>query len=88
MFGFFLCDNYPTDWDSAQANDVALFRRLFHSLLELGVYLAPSPFEAAFLSTAHSAQVIQDTLAAWEIALQRLQVQISDVESPVENRIS
>jgi len=48
----------------ATACDVAAFNRFFHGMLERGVYMAPSAFEAGFVSIAHSEQVIADTLAA------------------------
>jgi glutamate-1-semialdehyde 2,1-aminomutase len=57
--------NYP---DTAQS-DVPRFRRFFHSILRRGIYLAPSPFEAAFLSTAHSHADLDKTVAAFAEAL-------------------
>ena len=53
MFGFFFRREPVRDFQGAKGSDVALFRRFFHAALERGVYLAPSPFEAAFLSAAH-----------------------------------
>jgi glutamate-1-semialdehyde 2,1-aminomutase len=46
------------------ASDAALFRRWFHGMLEAGVYLAPSPYEAGFLSASHGEAEIDATLAA------------------------
>ena len=54
MFGYFLTQYPVTDWDSAADLDRALFARFYQVMLENGVYLAPSPFEAGFVSTAHS----------------------------------
>jgi glutamate-1-semialdehyde 2,1-aminomutase len=51
-----------TDYDSARTSDQGLFVRYYKSMLEQGIYLAPSPFEAAFLSTAHSKEIIQKTI--------------------------
>jgi glutamate-1-semialdehyde 2,1-aminomutase len=48
----------------ATACDVAMFNRFFHAMLRRGVYLAPSAFEAGFVSIAHTEQVIADTLVA------------------------
>ena len=45
-------------------SDSARFAKFFHLMLEEGVYLAPSAFEAGFLSTAHDEQVLEATLAA------------------------
>jgi glutamate-1-semialdehyde 2,1-aminomutase len=53
MFGYFLTEDQVTDWDSAAALDRSLFVRFYQVMLENGVYLAPSPFEAGFVSTAH-----------------------------------
>ena len=54
MFTFFFTDQPVTDYDSAKRSDTARFGRFFRLMLERGVYLAPSQFEAAFLSAAHS----------------------------------
>jgi glutamate-1-semialdehyde 2,1-aminomutase len=53
MWGFFFRDGAPRSYDDAKQSDSALFRRFFHAARERGVYLAPSPFEAAFMSAAH-----------------------------------
>jgi len=54
MWGFFFSENPVRNFADAKASDVALFRKFFHAALERGVYLAPSPFEACFMSAAHS----------------------------------
>ena len=64
MFTFFFSPDPVTDWDSAKKCDTARFGKFFHFMLERGVYLAPSQFEAAFLSTAHSEEDIRYTVAA------------------------
>jgi glutamate-1-semialdehyde 2,1-aminomutase len=64
MFTFFFTPDPVTDWESAARGDKAEFARLFHFMLERGVYLAPSQFEAGFISTAHSAADIQRTVDA------------------------
>ena len=69
MWGFFFSAEPVRDFRGAQASDVALFRRFFHAALERGVYLAPSPFEAAFMSAAHGDAVIDDALERLEDAL-------------------
>ena len=46
------------------ACDGARFNRFFHAMLEEGIYLAPSAFEAGFVSASHDAEVIEETLAA------------------------
>jgi len=64
MFGLFFTDRRVETYDDATACDTAMFNRFFHAMLERGVYLAPSAFEAGFMSMAHSEQDIADTLQA------------------------
>jgi glutamate-1-semialdehyde 2,1-aminomutase len=64
MFTFFFTSDPVTDWDSAKKSDTQRFRRFFQAMLERGIYLAPSQFEAAFLSAAHTGEDIERTLAA------------------------
>ncbi|HUK18854.1 MAG TPA: glutamate-1-semialdehyde 2,1-aminomutase [Bryobacteraceae bacterium] len=64
MFTFFFTDQPVTDWESARRSDTARFARFFRAMLERGIYLAPSQFEAAFLSAAHSEEDIDETIAA------------------------
>ncbi len=69
MWGYFFNDAPVTDYATAQQSDGERFRRFFHALLRRGVYLAPSPFEAAFVSLAHTDDDIARTLTAVEAAL-------------------
>ncbi|MBR0345164.1 MAG: glutamate-1-semialdehyde 2,1-aminomutase [Rudaea sp.] len=64
MFGLFFSAEKVETFAQATACDVAAFNRFFHAMLDRGVYLAPSAFEAGFISTAHSEQDIADTLDA------------------------
>jgi glutamate-1-semialdehyde 2,1-aminomutase len=64
MFTFFFTDKPVTDYESAKLSDAQRFARFFRLMLERGVYLAPSQFEAAFLSTAHSEEDIRRTIDA------------------------
>ena len=64
MFTLFFSPDPVTDWDSAKKCNTARFGEFFHFMLERGVYLAPSQFEAAFLSTAHSEEDVRYTVAA------------------------
>jgi glutamate-1-semialdehyde 2,1-aminomutase len=69
MFGLFFTEqDKVTDFAGATACDQDRFRRFFHIMLELGVYMAPSAFEAGFISAAHSDADIDATLAAAERA--------------------
>jgi len=64
MFTFFFSPDPVTDWESAKKCDTARFAKFFHFLLERGVYIAPSQFEAGFVSAAHSEADIRATVAA------------------------
>ena len=65
MFGFFFTGEKSVDtFAKVMACDVERFKRFFHGMLDAGVYLAPSAFEAGFLSAAHSAADIDATIAA------------------------
>jgi glutamate-1-semialdehyde 2,1-aminomutase len=66
MFTFFFTDRPVVDWDTAKTSDTSRFGAFFRSMLERGVYLAPSQFEAAFLSAAHTAEDVANTAAAAE----------------------
>jgi glutamate-1-semialdehyde 2,1-aminomutase len=69
MFGFFFRAEPVRSFGDARASDVSLFRRFFHAALSLGLYFAPSPFEAGFLSAAHGDAEIDVTLERVESAL-------------------
>jgi len=64
MFGLFFSAEKVETFAQAMACDVTRFNRFFHAMLERGVYLAPSAFEAGFMSTAHSEDDIAATLEA------------------------
>jgi glutamate-1-semialdehyde 2,1-aminomutase len=64
MWTTFFTNETVTDWTSANKSNRELYGRFFHAMLEQGVYLAPSQFEAAFVSSAHSDAIIDQTIAA------------------------
>ncbi|MBI3328847.1 MAG: glutamate-1-semialdehyde 2,1-aminomutase [Nitrospinae bacterium] len=64
MFCVFFTHQPVTDYASANTSDTAKFRRYFHALLDAGVYIAPSQFEAGFVSTAHTDSDIERTIEA------------------------
>jgi len=64
MFTFFFTDQPVTDYETAKRSDTARFARFFHHMLARGVYLAPSQFEAGFVSAAHSEADIAATVEA------------------------
>jgi glutamate-1-semialdehyde 2,1-aminomutase len=69
MFGLFFTSEQVSSYAQATAADVGLFNRFFHGMLQRGVYLAPSAFEAGFISSAHSDQDLADTLDAARAAM-------------------
>ncbi len=72
MFGLFFTSGRVTEFDHAANANVDRFNRFFHAMLDEGIYLAPSAFEAGFISTAHDTAVLDATLAAAERVLSRL----------------
>jgi len=73
MFGFFFHPGPVESFAQAQQSDAAAFRRFFASMLESGVYLAPSAYEAAFVSLAHRPRDLDQTLEAARKAFKRSQ---------------
>jgi len=72
MFCAFFTEGPVTDWSTARAADTARYGRFFQAMLAAGVYLAPSQFEAGFMSIAHDDAVIDQTIAAARSAFQSL----------------
>jgi len=64
MFTWFFTEGPVTDWDSAARSNTEAFGRFHRAMLEAGVYLPPSQFEAAFLSAAHTDEDVRQTVAA------------------------
>jgi glutamate-1-semialdehyde 2,1-aminomutase len=69
MWGFFFRAEPVRNFADAKTSDVDRFRRFFHAALDRGVYLAPSAFEAAFMSSAHSDRDLDDTLGRLDDAM-------------------
>ncbi|HVF10452.1 MAG TPA: glutamate-1-semialdehyde 2,1-aminomutase [Abditibacteriaceae bacterium] len=72
LWTLFFAPQPVTDYASAKHSDTGAFARFFHAMLERGVYLPPSQFEAAFISLAHSQRDIDDTIVAAREALKQL----------------
>ncbi|HEY1682456.1 MAG TPA: glutamate-1-semialdehyde 2,1-aminomutase [Candidatus Tumulicola sp.] len=72
MFCAFFTDGPVTDLESAMRSDTEAFSRYFAEMLDGGVYIAPSQFEAGFLSTAHTTRHVEQTLAAADSAFSRV----------------
>ncbi|SDE94978.1 glutamate-1-semialdehyde 2,1-aminomutase [Sporomusa acidovorans] len=64
LFGLFFNEQAVYDYNSAKRSDVTAFNIYFHAMLEQGIYFAPSQFEAAFMSGAHTQEDIEATIAA------------------------
>jgi glutamate-1-semialdehyde 2,1-aminomutase len=72
MMTSFFTSEPVVDWDSAKRSDTKRYGRFFHRMLEQGIYLAPSQFEAAFLSIAHTSADIERTIKAARTAFKAL----------------
>ncbi|HET7749234.1 MAG TPA: aspartate aminotransferase family protein, partial [Terriglobales bacterium] len=64
MFTWFFTEGPVTNWRTASKSDTEAFGRFHRAMLEAGVYLPPSQYEAAFLSAAHSDDDVHQTVAA------------------------
>jgi len=69
MITVFFTKEEVTDFESAKTCDLDVFAKVWHVLMQNGVYWPPSQFEAAFLSTVHSKEDIANTIKAFETAL-------------------
>jgi len=72
MFTTFFSKTEPKNWSTVKVADTTRFAQFFREMLENGVYLAPSQFEAGFISTAHTDEVIDHTIGAAEKAMREL----------------
>ncbi|HSH98088.1 MAG: glutamate-1-semialdehyde 2,1-aminomutase [Methylophilaceae bacterium] len=64
MFGIYFSEKVPTSFDEVMATDKEAFNQFFHSMLDAGIYLGPSAFEAGFVSAAHGADELARTIEA------------------------
>ncbi len=62
MFGVYFSENIPASFQDVMQSDRARFNAFFHAMLDAGIYLAPSAFEAGFVSGAHSQEHVEATL--------------------------
>jgi len=72
MFGLFFCEGPVHNFEDAKKSDVTKFGRFHRGMLEQGIYLAPSQFEAGFTSLAHTESDIDRTLAAAKIVMSQM----------------
>ncbi len=71
MFSMFFTDQEIVDFESVKTSDTEFFKRYFNAMLEEGIYIAPSQFEAGFMSALHTDGDIQKTIEANRKALQQ-----------------
>jgi glutamate-1-semialdehyde 2,1-aminomutase len=62
MFGIYFAAKAPASYAEVMASDKEAFNRFFHRMLDAGVYLAPSAYEAGFVSAAHTAADVEETV--------------------------
>ena len=72
MFGFYFADQVPTSYEAVTKTNIDAFKKFFHLMLDEGVYLAPSAYEAGFTSIAHDNAVIDAIIAAAEKSFEKL----------------
>jgi glutamate-1-semialdehyde 2,1-aminomutase len=63
MFGLYFAERIPTSFAEVTQSDIPRFNTFFHTMLDAGVYFAPSAYEAGFVSSAHDDAVLDDTIA-------------------------
>ena len=72
MFSLFFSEQPVHNYEDALQSNQKTFKSFFHSMLKLGVYLAPSPFESSFISMAHNQMILDETIQAADQALRNL----------------
>jgi len=72
MFGFYFANAVPASYEAVTKTDIEAFKKFFHLMLDEGVYLAPSAYEAGFTSIAHDNDVLDAIIAAAEKSFQKL----------------
>jgi len=72
MFGFFLSENFPKNFQDVLDTDDAMFKKFFNASLNQGIYFAPSKFEAGFISSTHDQAIIDQTKSKIEKAIKEL----------------
>jgi glutamate-1-semialdehyde 2,1-aminomutase len=72
MFGFYFSQTVPTSYEAVTKTDIEAFKCFFHAMLEEGVYLAPSAYEAGFTSIAHDNAVVDEVIRAAQKSFQKI----------------
>jgi len=72
MFGLYFTSQIPTSYEAVTQSDIEAFKKFFHLMLDEGVYLAPSAYEAGFTSIAHDNEVVNAIITAAESSFKKL----------------
>ena len=72
MFGFYFASEVPTSYEAVTKTNIEAFKKFFHLMLDEGVYLAPSAYEAGFTSIAHDNEVVNAIIAAAQSSFKKL----------------
>jgi glutamate-1-semialdehyde 2,1-aminomutase len=72
MFGFYFAEQIPTSFEAVTKTNIEAFKKFFHLMLDQGVYLAPSAYEAGFTSITHDDTVVNEIIAAAQNAFKKL----------------
>jgi len=72
MFGLYFANEIPNSFEAVTKTDIEAFKKFFHDMLDEGVYLAPSAYEAGFTSIAHDNAVLDEIIAAAEKSFQKI----------------
>lgn len=72
MLGLYFSQDIPQSFSDVTKSDLAAFNRFFHAMLDEGVYLAPSAYEAGFVSAAHTEEIVQETIDAAIVAFAKI----------------
>jgi glutamate-1-semialdehyde 2,1-aminomutase len=72
MFGLYFANEIPNSFEAVTKTDIEAFKKFFHAMLDEGVYLAPSAYEAGFTSIAHDNAVLDEIIAAAEKSFQKI----------------
>ena len=72
MFGFYFANEVPSSYEAVTKSDIEVFKKFFHLMLDEGVYLAPSAYEAGFTSIAHDNEVLDAIVLAAENSFKKL----------------
>jgi glutamate-1-semialdehyde 2,1-aminomutase len=72
MFGFYFASEIPTSFEAVTKTDIEAFKKFFHLMLDQGVYLAPSAYEAGFTSITHDNAVLEEIITAAKTAFKKL----------------